>query len=94
MSECDNLLGDALIRADKRILEDYRRRLLAGEPSKAAWWAANSMIDSMALSSRPPIMDAEPMTKDEIIYRRNEAIGMQWITIPKGFYDPPRLLWR
>ncbi len=34
----------------------------------------------------------EVMSKDEIIYRRNEAIGMRQITIRKGFYDPPSVL--
>lgn len=36
--------------------------------------------------------DAEPMSRDEIIMRRKEAIGMQQITLRPGFYDNMRLL--
>ena len=37
--------------------------------------ADERLLEAMWLSSRPPIMDAEPMTKAEIIMRRMEAIA-------------------
>jgi len=41
--------------------------------SEAPDWFRSVMLENGLLSSRPPILDAAPMSKAEILYRRREG---------------------
>ena len=58
---------------DKR-LSRYNERLRRGEPMKYAW-------DASYLEFRAPIMNAEPMSKADLVFRRAEGKAMWWAGI-------------
>ncbi len=68
-------------------LREDEIRMVSNPGSEVPDWFRKVMLDNGFRSYSPPVMDAVPMTKAEIIMRREEAIGMQQITIPHGFYD-------
>ena len=60
-------MANRLSHFENMRITDYFRRLRAGEIREKAW------LDAGALCSRPPIMDAELMSKADIMRRRIEG---------------------
>jgi len=65
----------------KQQLERHKQLLLRGVPHAESWAASmtKGLFEAAFLASRPPILDAKPMSREAILFRREEGWLLHYI---------------